>query len=476
MRRGCDAVAFLEGTRCSNPQLPLGTSSTLRGLSETFSFHSSPESFITSRILSFQNEHPELIETRAVIRAKVLNRNIAVVSSHAQIQQVLTDDAAGYEASAAYDELMAPFFPSPNLLLTDGEKHGDMRRTWDVRMVALQERLKTLVRRQTEEHFSEPSTSEIDLYESMKTLSWKILLGAFLGLDSDGELFDKMESLQEDLLRGQFSLFPVSINTGFWHSPRSKGKEAKNKLQAEILSHLKGNKSACPFAITEEGALEDVAKHTVLMTSSLAVKALASLLTALLLNLYLYDNNQGKTLAESLASESDPDRRSRRLRSILLETERLSPPIVGVMRRSTKDNIISSPGNQADVIIPKGWDCWLYFVGGGRDPVAFGSTWDTFNPDRYMDKDIPQGIAFGGGSKTCLGLNPVRDIVLGVAETCLRMDIRMQGDVVARGVRGWLGWEPNNTIRPENWAQDMKQLPTQRPSEPVMVRVASGTR
>jgi cytochrome P450 len=454
------------------PQLPLGSSSTLRGFAESFSFHSSPESFITSRIIAFQKEHPEAIEKRAIVRAKVLNRNVAIVSSHAQIHQVLGQDAAGYEASGAYAELMAPFFPSPNLLLTDGDEHASMRHTWEARM----EKFKTVVVRVVpglaDQHFSEPSTSAIDMYESLKRLSWKILLGMFLDLDSSSTLFDTMESLQEDLLRGQFSLFPVTINTGFWHSPRKKGKEANKRLQGRISRHLEENKSACPFSTANKSEIEDVAKHSVLFTSSLAVKALASLLTAFLLNLFLHRTKDDRSIAESLASESEPGRLSLRLRAILLETERLSPPIVGVMRRSTRDNVISSPGEHADIRIPKGWDCWLYFVGGGRDPSAYGSSWDMFDPNRYLDKGMPPGVAYGAGPKTCLGRDAIREIALTVAQTFMRLGIGMQGNVESRGVRGWLGWEPNNSVSPADWAQDMKQLPTQRPSDPIMIRVS----
>ncbi|KAI4621396.1 uncharacterized protein J4E87_006612 [Alternaria ethzedia] len=454
------------------PQLPLGSSSTLRGFAESFSFHNSPESFITSRIIAFQKEHPEAVENRAIVRAKVLNRNVAIVSSHAQIHQVLAQDAAGYEASGAYAELMAPFFPSPNLLLTDGDEHASMRQTWEARMESLKKMLAPAVSGRVNQHFSEPSTSAIDMYESLKRLSWKILLGTFLGLDRDNSLFDTLESLQEDLLRGQFSLFPVTVNTGFWHSPRKKGKEANKKLQDRILRHTKEDVKACPFAVAGQGETEDVAKHSVLFTSSLAVKALASLLTAFLSNLFLYRTKDGRSLADTLAGETEPGRLSLRLRAILLETERLSPPIVGVMRRSTRDNIISSPGEQADIRIPKGWDCWLYFVGGGRDRSTYGSTWDVFDPDRYLDKGLAPGVAYGAGPKTCLGRDAIREIVLAVAETFLRLGIQIDGKIKPRGVRGWLGWEPNDSVMPEDWARDMKQLPTQRPSDSIMICVS----
>lgn len=453
------------------PQLPLGTSSTLRGLSETFAFHTSPESFISSRILTFSRTHPDLLATRAVVRAKVLNRDVAIVSSYAQVRQVL-HDAEGYEASAAYAELMAPFFPALNLLLIDGPPHAELRETWESRMGAMDERLIPLVHHETVTHFSEPSTSPIDLYASLKTLSWKILLGAFLGLGPDNPLFEKIERLQEDLLRGQFSLFPVTLNTGFWHSPRKRGKDANKKLQAVMLERLRDKPGACPFAVGDDAAQKDIADHAVLMTCSLAVKALASLLTALLLNLYLHVDASGRSLAESVARETDSAKRAHRLRAILRETERLSPPIVGVMRRSVKDNVIPSPGDQADVLLPKGWDCWLYFVGAGRDSAVFGSSWDVFDADRYLDSDTPQGVAFGAGPKTCLGREWVHSIALAVAETFLELGISMDGNVAARGVRGWLGWERNDAVAPEDWGRDMKQLPTQRPSEPIMVRVS----
>jgi cytochrome P450 len=138
--------------RKSEPQPPQGTSSTLRGLSKRFSFHSSPESFITSRLIDFQKQHSEVVDSRAVVRAKVLNRNVSVVSSYAQIKQVLEDDDAGYEASGAYTELMAPFSPSPNLLLMDGLNHAEMRKDWEQKIGPLREILVPLVHREIKKH------------------------------------------------------------------------------------------------------------------------------------------------------------------------------------------------------------------------------------------------------------------------------------------------------------------------------------
>jgi len=99
----------------------------------------------------------------------------------------------------------------------------------------------------------------------------------------------------------------------------------------------------------------------------------------------------------------------------------------------------------------------LYFVGGGRDPAAFGETCNRFQPERYLSGDIPSGFAFGAGPKACLGQNVTRQIVMSVAQICLGMRLSITGDVFSKGVRGWLSWDD---ATPEEWAADMKQLPT----------------
>jgi hypothetical protein len=76
----------------------------------------------------------------------------------------------------------------------------------------------------------------------MKTLSWMILLGALLGLGNDNTLFKTIENLQEELLQGAIVVFPVSINAGVWTSPRKRGIDAKQRLQALILQHFEESK------------------------------------------------------------------------------------------------------------------------------------------------------------------------------------------------------------------------------------------
>ena len=477
------------------PELPRGSAGIFSGLSETFSFHASPESFITSRVLAFQKQNPALAQTRTPIHAKVLNRNVAVISSHHHVRQILCDEdiTSKLNASEAYDELIAPFFPQPNVLLLDPPEHRQSKQVWLHRMQTIGSSIRKKVPEIVLDHFSHiQSGSRIDLYDSMKTLSWKVLLSTFLSnienKDMGSDDLKDVEALHEELLRGQFSLFPVSVQTPFWRSPRAKGLDARRKL--ESLLAAKVNQGRCPFATSANGERHDVTSHLLLFTSSLATKALASLLTALMLNVYIFKPRTSDSfLGDRIRAMDGRRERSEMLRSVMLETERLSPPVVGIMRRTTQDMILASPDEfTAPTLIPKGWDSWIYFVGAGRDPAEFGNTAETYRPTRYTrqkldDATQPEGFAFGAGAKTCLGRDATRLIATTVIETCLGIEsevlqgstqsprVKIIGDAsqLPSGVRAWLGWQQD--VAPEQWAKHMKQLPTQRPRQPIHVRV-----
>ena len=208
-----------------------------------------------------------------------------------------------------------------------------------------------------------------------------------------------------------------------------------------------------------------------MFTSSLAVKALASLLTAFFLNIYLSPNSKPSSAHRS-PPNPDPQQRQRELLNILHETERLSPPIVGVMRRCTKDmQVPAAKKGQPATLIPKGWDIWLYFVGGGRDENTFGKSCDIYDPDRYVNPELPKGFAFGSGAKSCLGIEVIRGIATQCAASFDDMSLKLSGTVSAKGVRAWLGWQSEDSLDLEDWASDVKQIPTQHPAQPVLVRI-----
>lgn len=419
------------------------------------------------------------------MRAKVLNRDVAVISSYQHVKTVLSTPE--HSAALAYDELMAPFFPPPNLLLTDKPAHHPMKMRWKSHMDALMKSSDQVLRPIILAYINGLTHgSYLDLYDSMKGLSRRLIQAIFLGQQDpgaeDSEICAEIERLQEDLLRGQFSLFPVSVNAKLWRSPRSRGLHARQKLQTmfhELDSHAGAR---CPFSVSPIDKADEIANHMLLFTSSLAVKALASLLTAYLLN--LFDSPFSYTLREEVLAIASSHEQDDILRRALIETERLSPPVVGGMRRTLQDVILpSSTDEQAPTLVPKGWDLWLYFVSATRDPAVFGASSDTFDLDRHKkgssvhDPD-QTSFAFGAGPKTCLGQSLVREIALNVAKAFLGLLDGPNGNAtvlnvpmedIPSGVRGWLGWQAN--ISPEDWAKDVKQLPIQRPKKPIMVQI-----
>ena len=386
---------------------------------------------------------------------------------------------------------MAPFFPMPNLLLTDPPNHEALKAAWTEKVKHIANANQTQVEGIVRDCLGSIKTgSTIDLYETMKTLSWRIILAIFLpGADSD--FTSKVVSLQETLLRGQFSLFPASVNLGLWSSPRSKGLKASQALR----NLFRGHKSH-PFGPNVASGMSDLSiNHLLLATSSLAVKGLASLLTAMFLNIYFHSlpqDHNNISVHPSMVPITDKTHtpyishlrtlsiieRDSLINAMMEETERLSPPVVGIMRRRAADVVLPGVGpNAPATLIPQGWDIWMYFVGASRDPATFGESTESLAPSRYLSAssdrcpEESKGLAFSGGAKTCLGLDIMRMAVKAVLDLCVEgvnFNLMSGQSGLPRGVRGWLGWE---TVEPKHWALDMKQLPTQRPIRPVLVEI-----
>lgn len=480
-------------SRDQTPQLPRGDFSALSTLSQSLSFHSSPESFISSRaqhaIPSDQARGEEWGSSMPwIFRARILNRNVAVISSHQFCKDVLkvgsedhqdsivaaergkTLGPATFAVRPAYLQLMSDFFPAPNLLLMDRPDHDAKRKLWDEQLSSLPADTSATIHGIAQDHFSTwRHDSSIDIYDSMKDLSWRVLLSVFLQLSPADKTYSTVESLQETLLRGQFSLLPISINTPFWRSPRSKAIQARQKLQTLLKDHIASQNNSCPFLRQGSIPKDELSSNALMFTSSIAVKALASLLTASMLNLFLLPCEP--SLATRVRTE-DPANQNVLLNSILLETERLSPPVIGVMRRVQQDVVFKSPEGQPPTLIPAGWDIWLYFMSAARDKATYALA-DEFLPERFISPaETKPGYAFGSGSKDCLGKHVVREIVSSVATTVLGTDIRLEGSINAAGARGWLGWDTDVSV--EAFARDLKQLPCQRPKEAIHLRVHRG--
>ena len=476
-------------------------------ITQSFSFHRSPESFISDRLQNLNLQQPHGEDT-PVVRAEILNRNVHIISSYQFCKEILsashaakvedgTDGASSkFAAGPAYQQLMEAFFPHPNILLEDGMLHAQHKSKWkkffEDRIV---ESSTSLVGDATLRKFVEPfhgvdQRHEIDLYETMKQLVWDLLLGIFLGLSRDHErdAFKRAQEMQEKILVGQFSLFPLPLRTPFWTSPRSHGLKAVQDLGPTIRKRLKSMREhtsrndqtspRCPLVEGKptSGLGEDtdslneneIVSHVRLFTSSIANKALSSLLTAFLLNLFIWrdpnNTDEEASLAKLIATQDDATTRTTMLHAVLKETERLSPPVIGIMRRATESVTLDS--GRDEHTIQAGHDTWLYFVAANRDPGVFQQP-DTFQWDRYMGQDEEESVTFGLGSKQCLGADLSHQICLTVAQTFLDSGISFHGNVSEGGVKQWLGWQSNSDANA--MARDVKQLPCQRPRRPVML-------
>jgi cytochrome P450 len=429
------------------------------------------------------------------VRAKILNRNVAVITSYDHCRQILNASdgvasspspsspgsiVAAHEGQTisqrsfgvlpAYRELMADFFPPPNLLLLDAPDHEGRRRVWNDHMANVCRDASPIIRAIAVDELSTWSHGdEMDLYDKMKDLAWRMLLAIFLELSPADKQYGEVVSRQEALLRGQFSLFPIAINTPFWRSPRSRGLDARRKLQETLKENVQAQTPTCPFHCrTGIISPDELASNALLFTSSIAVKALASLLTASLLNLFLFP---GEPSLATRVREQDSANQEIFLKSVLRETERLSPPVIGVMRRVQQEIILRPPGVQDEppTLIPQGWDVWLYFVGAVRNNSVYEQA-SKFVPERFVTESGTQpGLAFGLGAKRCLGGEIVRQIVQTVAMVMLDTGVDLHGSVESEGVRGWLGWDDEVPV--EMIARDLKQLPCQRPRNPIRLRV-----
>ena len=481
---------LLEGLLKSDPGSWSGVM-VFSNLNQSFAFHASPEDFISTRLHGLAVSEPGAIPApeRSIVRASILNRNVHIVSSYQLCKEILRsggnashntitalnrDEHVRQDAFAvgpAYRELMADFFPAPNILMEDGLPHREHKKSWKDQLSALPSDAEPTIREIAQGFINSTLVPgmTVDLYESLKSLSWDLLLGVFLSVNQTNPiLFSSLETSHEILLRGQFSLFPVAVNTPFWQSPRSKGLKARRELQKLLSEHIKQESPAsCPLLRNSFVDQTDISSHCLLFTSSIANKALSSLLTAMIANLFLMPGEQ--SLAALLRSQTGQSRQAT-LKSIQLETERLCPPVVGVMRRVKQDIVLAAQDVSQGHHVPAGHDVWLYLAGASRDTTAFEDA-EKFHFDRFMqgeDDDRALGFAFGDGPKSCLGTDTVRRMVSIVAEEIIASGVNLEGTVEELGVKSWLGWVAS---APTAIAKDLKQLPCQRPRKPIMVEI-----
>ena len=427
----------------------------------TFTFHQDAQSLILSNLRKYAGT--------PIIRAKVIGRDVALVVDHTVASAVLDSSnlhqdgqghgqtkRTGFSHREAYKQLIATFFSEPNILLEDEDEPGrkEHRSQWDAHLSkvlddpwsGIESHLKSVISNYREKWIG---GSSMDIYTACKDLSHDLIFQLFLGISrmDDPELFERTLSASDISSRGQFAI-PVKASLGgMFESTYSRGLRAQQGFNAIVSDRVSG--SHCPFL--QPSSSSGISKqsqnsHTSMFSSSLVIKALSSYLTFAFLQLSVHF--------------------SANIDHLLLETERLSPPIIGVLRR-----VLDTPWRPTDDLeIPVGWDTWLYFPLINRDQKVYGDDANLFRPERWEETGLAEPMTFGRGSKVCLGKELVRRIGRLVLQEVTKDGVRVkiEGEV-ERSVQDFLGWVDDEDVRKEGW-KGVKQLPVQRPREVVKVR------
>ena len=374
-----------------------------------------------------------------------------------------TESRTRFSHREAYKQLIGTFFSEPNILLEDEHERDrpSHRAGWDDQLsnlfgsngwTAIETNMRSIVSGYRQKWVG---SSAVDLYEACKEISHDLLFYVFLGInqDRDRELFDRAMATSSTSSKGQFAI-PLRANIGgMFESTHSRGLRAQAEFNEIVSERISGNH--CPF-LGDVATRNDESKsgishaslqsHISMFSSSLVIKALSSYLTFALLQQAHHPHDS--------------------LDWLLLESERLSPPIIGVLRR-----VLDKPWKPTpNLEIPMGWDAWLYFPLINRDRKVYGDDANVFRADRWSTKGLAEPMTLGRGGKICLGKSLVRRIGKIVLEELGRDGVRceVEGEI-ERSVQDFLGWTDDEVVRGDGWP-GVKQLPVQRPREAVMVR------
>lgn len=428
----------------NSSQLPPGNTSFINGIRDTYKFYHNATEFARAKALSYNT---------SIFRARIINRNVVFLTGYNETKKALemTEDL-GLSSREAYAEFMETILSDRNIV---------MRNTWDpawqhwrstlVDQHVIPERLSEDLYDMTisvvDEHIcSWLSTNDLqDIYEISKALLSDVIMHLFLGFSNQQDQ-DRTKTLHlvKMIFRGITSA-SMDIKTSFYQSPRSKAKEAHAEISRIFQEQLEHKR--CPIFCNDmkADAEQIVIDHAPLFVSSLVIKSLTSYLSSSLLQIHTNRSHLDKlrTCNNDIV-----------WRSYLLEVERLNPPLIGVLRRTTRDTTAFG------WMIPKSYDIWLHFSLANRDPSVYSSP-DHFLPSRWVSDENngseppPEPLVWGLGPKTCIGREFCRNLLMAIlqriVETCdMCIDTKQ-----------------------EQLLNDcpMKQLPVQKPLHPVFALV-----
>ncbi|XP_038071152.1 putative cytochrome P450 120 [Patiria miniata] len=251
-----------------------------------------------------------------------------------------------------------------------------------------------LIQKLTKKHFTSLHKSQcVSVYNVFKRFATELSLALFLGLDADEhpEITESIIALTTTHWHGIISI-PLSLRVSMFTSTFSRALEAKGKLLEiihERLAHIQDGSLLEQMTQAGFQTTAEMEQHTLLFTSALVPKALASMMTSFVLATGGPDK---KALRRQASSESEC------LRHILLEVERLWPPFLGGRRIANRECVIDG------YKIPKDHAVVYITHAAHRDPTVFSHP-ETFRPERWSERGSDASLLFtyGGGARSCVG-------------------------------------------------------------------------
>jgi len=263
----------------------------------------------------------------------------------------------------------------------------------------------------------EELSGEVDVYPVLRDLATDLTLMLFLDLDHamESEQAQRFRQLARDHWRGLVTV-QHTVSPQFRRAVK-----AKEELHAEILERLKSDperngqaqdsaqlgplrEEGIPLRCVAELGAEEAAKQLLLLVSALVPKALASLLTSVLLQL-----GQKGRQADLVRCRED----KQFLERFILEVQRLYPPFFGGFRVCAKDCTV------AGFKLQKGQSVLYPIQALNRDPAMFKNP-DLLDPSRWENPEDLRIWTYGGGCRECLGQQLSNSLITIIAEVLLQ--------------------------------------------------------
>mmetsp|Transcript_14289 Transcript_14289/g.18753 ORF Transcript_14289/g.18753 Transcript_14289/m.18753 type:complete len:480 (+) Transcript_14289:400-1839(+) len=427
-----------------------------KGGAETSSFAANALKYLSSR----REEKGE------VFGGRIVTWGVVFASSFEAVSEVLGDRENIYSVKKAYGLFAGLGLFGNNVMFSDGKEHKKLRDYVSQSDFANEERLETkkhveLINKITdsftvalkrkisaEEKFT---GLRMNTYTTAKNLCTDIIACVFLGFQLKQQVgtsekcccekkrcscltvvegTENFQELQRKFWKATTST-GIKLNVSFFglnfKSAFAKGEAAKAKI-VDILEGIDGRRQSndcknattsesleesqcsCPFMSSKQDSKDGLSKeerinHYLMFSSSMVAKALASVITSALLQLSQHPDRLEK-LRESLSKSEKEDKEAiTYLDCVILEVERLYPPIIGCCRFTNKPTVIR--GKQ----VPAGTNVWCSVLTANRDSSKFPDPMK-FNPERWSKgNDSVEHFSFGAFDRACLG-KPLAKVIV----------------------------------------------------------------